>query len=133
MCGSYGGNMKDFSYEELAEFERQFYEFMKSKDFYAEEMYFSNTDIMKGELVKVVMIINGDWKHDHLYSEYLIKQWCEQNNHLIVGSQTNFEEDDGSDCYRAGYTYNIALNKKTGLILVDMLSDKGEDNDGKQN
>lgn len=73
---------------------------------------------MKGELVKVVMIINGDWKHDHLYSEYLIKQWCEQNNHLIVGSQTNFEEDDGSDCYRAGYTYNIALNKKTGLILV---------------
>lgn len=41
----------------------------------------------------------GDWKHEHGYLKYLMKQ----NGYIHLGEEVT--EEDGSDCYSASHTF----------------------------
>lgn len=41
----------------------------------------------------------GDWKHDHLYLNYIMKE----NGYLFTGEEVT--EEDGSDAYSATHTF----------------------------
>lgn len=46
-----------------------------------------------------IHVIWGDWKHQHGYLDYVMKQ----NGFLLLKKVTT--EEDGSDCYSATHTY----------------------------
>lgn len=60
-----------------------------------------NPDMIKIEIER------GDWKHDHLYADYLIKEFLDNNglHYFQIAEETT--EEDGSDCYSAIHGFVI--------------------------
>lgn len=50
----------------------------------------------------------GDWKHDHLWLDYVAENFFNQNDYQIVGIDVETTEEDGSDTYSAIHTFTIA-------------------------
>jgi hypothetical protein len=55
-----------------------------------------------------VKIDNGDWKHEHLYCTYLMKELGYEE------CGEDITEEDGSDCYSALHTYRMVKLKEGG-------------------
>ena len=72
-------------------------ELFKEKKLYAEVMEHSNGCIS-------VEIEWGDWKHDHGYCDYLMKE----NGYICTDEQVT--ENDGSDCYSSIHNYEKINN-----------------------
>lgn len=53
----------------------------------------------------VTIHIRGDWKHDHLRANYLLKE----NFDLMPRIDENVTEDTGEDWYPATHTYYVLL------------------------
>ena len=49
-----------------------------------------------------VAIDNGDWKHDHLFANYLIAETLDALG-IKFTQNTAVTEEDGSDCYSADH------------------------------
>ena len=74
--------------------------------------------------------IDGDWKHDHLYCEHLVKNFCDENNIEILGVEEEVyheeEETSYSDDYVALHTWELFiesnleedLSNKTGKLMI---------------
>ena len=54
---------------------------------------------------KITIYIRGDWKHDHLRANYLLKE----NFDLMPRIDENVTEDTGEDWYPATHTYYVLL------------------------
>ena len=69
------------------------------------ELYFDEVAVYTEgpHLYAVIDIEWGDWKHDHLYCDYLMKQL----GYLVLGATVT--EEDGSDCYSAVRRYLKSL------------------------
>ena len=58
-----------------------------------------------GEFV-LMCEFSGDWKHDHLFCEYIAKEWLDENGlHGVLREEVT--EEDGSDWYGAVHTCTI--------------------------
>lgn len=55
----------------------------------------------------VITVEDGDWKHEHLYLDRLIGKFF-FNRGLIVDTETEVTEQDGSDCYSANHIYELS-------------------------
>lgn len=51
--------------------------------------------------------IDGDWKHDHLYSEYLIENYLKEKGYFATRGGEDVTFEDGSDWYKAIHTILI--------------------------
>lgn len=49
----------------------------------------------------------GDWKHDHLWCDYEVKNFLKSKGHEVVSNDTQVTEEDGSDTYSAIHSYII--------------------------
>lgn len=49
----------------------------------------------------------GDWKHDHLWCDYEVKNFLKSKGHEVVSYDTQVTEEDGSDTYSAIHSYII--------------------------
>ena len=81
-------------------------------DIYSDDKYFGYEDDSNVTSI-CVTIYNGDWKHEHLYVDRLIKQIAEDNGLELENlGDTVFEKDgeDISDTYTA--THNYLFTKK---------------------
>lgn len=61
-----------------------------------------------------VNIEYGDWKHDHIHCDYIMRE----NGYVLTDEQVTWE--DGSDCYSSIHTYR----KITLQDLKEMLEKK---------
>ena len=53
--------------------------------------------------------VDGDWKHDHLASEWILEQeFAPQHGIFILSVQSYTTEEDGSDWYKGVHKYYIA-------------------------
>ena len=51
----------------------------------------------------------GDWKHDHLRLEWLVREFAEKNGYTrFIGNSVEVTEEDGSDTYSANHRFFIA-------------------------
>lgn len=48
----------------------------------------------------------GDWKHEHAYCDFLIKEFAKENGYETRCS-VEVTEEDGSDCYSAIHQYRF--------------------------
>ena len=66
---------------------------------FGENNSYYETWVEKGTIK--VEIIWGDWKHDHLYANWVLKELGAREYSCDI------TEEDGSDCYSAIHTYII--------------------------
>ena len=55
----------------------------------------------------VVEITWGDWKHDHLFCDYLVESFLKEKGFTQIDRAENVTDSDGSDCYSAIHYYTI--------------------------
>lgn len=97
---------------------------LNDNQIYPEFIDVSEAEIAKDLFVELRLRIEGDWKHDHLYAENLIEEWCNKHNYLITGSKSEQVGDSDDDSYIADYVYYICLDKEKGQALKELLADK---------
>ena len=76
---------------------QELYQYLRTKNCYYE--------IYETEDGFVISVEWGDWKHDHRYLEYLMREL----DYILVDKKITNE--DGSDCYSADHYY-----KKMGVM-----------------
>lgn len=88
----------------LEEIEKKLYEAFRKNDLYPEGLW-----VETGSMVnKINYEIRGDWKHDHLFSEYVVKEVLSEYPDIrIIRSTSAVTEEDGSDWYTAIHTFWI--------------------------
>ena len=67
-----------------------------------------------GKLFKLGFEIDGDWKHDHLFADYLVEEWCKEKGFVLIKSTEEVTRDSESDDYGAYHEYFISLDQKKG-------------------
>ena len=87
----------DYNMENFAEEIRNY---LQENDIYSEVYVESD-----GRLA--VHIDDGDWKHEHLYTDRMVSKFF-YNKGLLVDTETQVTEEDGSDCYSATHYYELS-------------------------
>ncbi len=49
--------------------------------------------------------INGDWKHDHLTADNLVRDYLRSRGEYFTANKIEHENSDESDCYTAIHEY----------------------------
>ena len=53
----------------------------------------------------IIIHLEGDWKHTHLYCNYLVNKFLEDKDNEVRDIRTLVLDDTGSDWYTARRTY----------------------------
>ena len=74
------------------------------------EEYLAKNDCSLIEYVEVarnniIIHLEGDWKHTHLYCYYLVDKFLEGKDNKVKDIKTLVLDDTGSDWYEARRTY----------------------------
>lgn len=85
---------------ELKELDIRIYNLLREHHIYG-GVYSSNT-LSNGIIEVEIEISWGDWKHEHLATDWIIKE-----NFNVKYNSTETTEEDGSDCYSAIHRYLI--------------------------
>ena len=62
------------------------------------------------DIFSIVYTIDGDWKHDHRFSEVIVEKLLEQEGYHIFREFESFIEDSDTDSYES--THNFLITKK---------------------
>ena len=74
------------------------------------EQYLAKNDCSLIEYVEVarnniIIRLEGDWKHTHLYCDYLVEKFLKDKDNEVKDVKTLVLDDTGSDWYEARRTY----------------------------
>jgi len=62
---------------------------------------------------KVSFVVDGDWKHDHLYFKEMIDRWARRDGRHLFKIDSHEIGDSGSDWYKAQYDIYIAKDEQS--------------------
>lgn len=91
---------KELSYDELANLEKSLWDKLNAQGIYPEDGTFSNSSNRLADL-DLELVIDGDWKHDHLFAEHLVEEWCKENGYVITRHTESEIGNSDSDWYEA--------------------------------
>lgn len=96
------------SYEVASKLAHEFYEYCLKKHVFIEECEgrFDSDD----NLVISYEIYNGDWKHEHLATKFLAKEFFFEKGYIVKDVNEDIIDDDGSDTYSAHYDIEFEYN-----------------------
>lgn len=122
--------------EELEESSKNISNFSKLKALmytlmkYLDENKVSYRDIDFQEVTdawgKLFIIVEGDWKHDHLYIDYMVDEWFNQNGIQYINGGTQVLDDGESDYYAGKHEYRIILRSIDYDTIADAYKDSVE-------
>ena len=98
-------------YDALDMYDSQLNKFLNDNGLFPDNCYFEEN----GNNLELILTIDGDWKHDHLYADMLVRQFAEKNNFAIIDVDTQTEGDSPDDSYRANHIYRIEVINKDDL------------------
>ena len=110
---------KELSYDELANLEKSLWDKLKAQEVYPEDGTFSNSSNRLADL-DLELLIDGDWKHDHLLAEHLVEEWCKENGYVITRHTEEVTNDTGRDDYEAEHHW--FLIKDTDGKMTDRVN-----------
>lgn len=93
-----------YSYDELRDLEKDLFDYLEKEGIYPEDGTFTDTGT---KILVLELYIDGDWKHEHLRTDYLVDEWCKRNGRKVVWEHTKVLEDTGGDWYPGKHTYWI--------------------------
>lgn len=75
---------------------------------------------------KLFIRVEGDWKHDHLYIDYMVDEWFNQNGIRYINGGTQVLDDGESDYYVGKHEYRIILSSVDYDLIEDAYKDSVE-------
>ena len=88
----------EFTREQLIQLEKELYNKLMDNKIYPEEGSFSLSN--EADL-SLDLYIDGDWKHDHIFCDNIVKKFCEDNDLEIVKQHEEEVSQDGTDSYQS--------------------------------
>lgn len=107
---------EELSHDELAKLEKSLWDKLNAQEVYPDDGTFSNSSNRLADL-DLYMVIDGDWKHDHLFAEHLVEEWCKENGYVIIKHTETEIGNSNSDWYEAEHYW--ALVKDTNGKMSD--------------
>lgn len=95
---------EELSHDELANLEKSLWDKLGENEIHPEDGTFSNSSNRLADL-DLYMVIDGDWKHDHLLAEHLVEEWCKENGYVIIKHTSEEIGDSDSDDYKAEHKW----------------------------
>ena len=93
-----------FTRDEVRNLAEKFIKLAEEDELYPELWDYSVTEDGNG---KIVLFIDGDWKHDHLALDWLFQDFYMKENFKCVSSVTTETDSDGGDWFGGTHTYII--------------------------
>ena len=86
----------DYNFEKYKDLVDKLWDYFKENDFYPEDIYQTSEGF--------IVDIDGDWKHDHIYGNMLLKDFLDANNIKAVIDTVPVGESDDDSYYESGYS-----------------------------
>lgn len=112
---------EEFTKEELAELEKSVFEYLKKKQIFPEDGTVSNSKVMSKNFFDITLVIDGDWKHDHIACDRAIEDWVAEHNFELVGSSEEEIGDSQDDSYEAEHIYHIGKDKEFAQSMKKLI------------
>ena len=100
---------------ELNKLEQELYDYFNQKQIYPEYINCKNAAVCPNIFIEIEYNIDGDWKHEHLFSEHLIEKFIEEKEWVVVGTDKEITNETGCDWYGANHIYKVGINKEMAL------------------
>lgn len=110
---------EELSHDELANLEKSLWDKLGENEIHPEDGTFSNSSNRLADL-DLYMLINGDWKHDHLFAEHLVEEWCKENGYVIIKHTSEEIGDSDRDDYEAEHHWFLV--KDTNGKVADTVN-----------
>ena len=72
--------------------------------------------------VVIIYVKWGDWKHDHIHCDYLVKEYLKEKDFMLTGSNNQITESDETDSYSSIHTYYVCIDKDMGQKLSYLIN-----------
>lgn len=95
-------NIRDY----LSKLEVALYDKLRKNEIYPEDLYFEKND---NNTLNLTILIDGDWKHDHLFTEKLVDDFCNEHKLDVLSSHEQAKESD-DDSYEAYHFFVLDYN-----------------------
>ena len=112
---------EEFTDKELRELEKDIFEYLKKKQIFPEDGTVSNSKVMSKNFFDITLVIDGDWKHDHLACDRAIEDWVAEHNYELVGSNEEEIGESDDDSYKAEHTYHIGKDKEFAQSMKKLI------------
>lgn len=90
-------------YNYLALLEQELFTLLNKEGVWAEDI---SVNDKTPNTFEIFVDVDGDWKHDHLRTNYLVHLWCDQKNFEVISENEDADESD-DDSYHAIHTYIV--------------------------
>lgn len=110
---------KELSHDELANLEKSLWDKLDELKIHPSDGTFSNSSNRLADL-DLIMVINGDWKHDHLSAENAVEEWCKDNGYVIIKHTSEEIGDSDRDDYEAEHKWFLV--KDTDGKMTDTVN-----------
>lgn len=97
--------------------EKELYSIFNEKGIYPEYINCCDAKVCPDIFIEISYEIEGDWKHDHLYSEEIFENYIKNKNWVIVGTDGYITNDTLSDYYGAIHIFKIGIDKDIALSI----------------
>lgn len=107
--GAISGRASSYTFDELKALEQGLYASLKAHDIHPEDGTFFNSSNRIADL-ELYLVIDGDWKHDHILTETLVEEFCKANKLSIIRTDSKEIGSSHDDWYKAEHTWWLADN-----------------------
>lgn len=103
------GSKKEVNRELCRGLEDKLYTYLHQNDIYPEDGTFDPSSDKELCDLELFLIIDGDWKHEHLFTEHLVEEFCKKNGLEIVSSSKDEIGNSDSDWYKSQHTWYLKI------------------------
>lgn len=119
---------EEYTYKELAQLEKEIYDYLAKNNIYPEDGTVSNSKVMSKNFFDITLVIDGDWKHDHLYCEELIEKWIKDKGFELVGTSEEEIGDSEDDSYKAEHVWHVGKDKEFAQSMKKLMASDSKRN-----
>ena len=101
----------DYNFEKYRDLVDKLWDYFKENDFYPEDIYQTSEGF--------IVDIDGDWKHDHIYGNMLLKDFLDANNIKAVIDTVPVEESDDDSYYGHHVVKILSLDENLQIKNVN--------------
>lgn len=107
--GVVGGSQKEITRDMCKELESKIFNELAKNDIYPED---GSVNKARNSLAdfEMYLIIDGDWKHDHLFAEDVVESYCKKNGLIVVKHEVNEIGESDSDWYEGEHVWLIDID-----------------------
>ena len=112
---------EEYTRDELAKMEKEIFAYLAKKEIYPEDGTVSNSKVMSKNFFDITLVIDGDWKHDHIACDRAIEDWIADHDFELVGTSEEEIGDSQDDSYEAEHVYHVGKDKEFAQSMKKLI------------